>query len=193
MFYGPITEEEDKNLPQPLEPDVVEIEDIFILARRNNFRECLCVWKMVVSEENENNNDLHTFARARKAQFTDLVERVNRELKGVKVSFGLKVEFSILRNGKTENMEHYFREEELHIFNRHVYQSGFFVSATVLSTTIFGKYRLQQNVFFLLHCFRRPVETGAMVFFLATRIFFCFVLHCFRQPRKQVVLVFFFN
>ena len=33
MFYGPITEEENANLPQELEPDVLEIDDIFILAR----------------------------------------------------------------------------------------------------------------------------------------------------------------
>ena len=52
MFYGPITEQENRNLPQPKEPDVVEIDDIFILARQNNFKEWLHVWKMVVSKEN---------------------------------------------------------------------------------------------------------------------------------------------
>ena len=45
MFYGPITREQNRNLPQPLEPDVVEIDDIFILARRNNSQEWLRVWK----------------------------------------------------------------------------------------------------------------------------------------------------
>ena len=62
MFYGLITEDENINLPQPLQPEVVVIEDIFILAR-NNFQEWLRVWKMVVSEENEDNNDLLMFAR----------------------------------------------------------------------------------------------------------------------------------
>ena len=57
MFYGPITEEENIKLPQPLQPDVVEIDDVFILAR-NNFQEWLRVWKMVVSEVNVNNKDL---------------------------------------------------------------------------------------------------------------------------------------
>ena len=119
MFYGPITEEENISLPQPGKPDVIEIEEIFTLARRNNFQEWPRVWKMIVSEENENNNDLLLFARATKAQFTDLVEREIRKLKSVKVSFGLKAKFSIERNGETEYMGHYFREEEPHVFNRH--------------------------------------------------------------------------
>ena len=55
MFYGPIAEQENANLPQQLEPEVVEIDDVFVLARRNNFRESLRVWKMVVSAENVNN------------------------------------------------------------------------------------------------------------------------------------------
>ena len=64
-FYGPITEEENRNLPQApaaeprapaavpqaLQPDVVEIDDVFILAR-SNFQEWLRVWKMDVSEAN---------------------------------------------------------------------------------------------------------------------------------------------
>ena len=32
---------------------------------------------------------------------------------------GLKVKFSIERNGETQYMEHYFRENEPHVFNRH--------------------------------------------------------------------------
>ena len=118
MFYGPIPEKENTNLPQALQPDVVEIDDIFILAR-NDFQEWLRVWKMVVSEGNANNNDLLAFARATQEKFTDLVEREIRELKSVKVSFGLKVKFSMERNGETEYMEHYFREQEPHVFNRH--------------------------------------------------------------------------
>ena len=79
MFYGPITEAENINLPQPLQPDVVEIDDVFILAR-NNFQEWLRVWKMVVSEGNVNNKDLLAFARETKAKFTDLVENEIKEL-----------------------------------------------------------------------------------------------------------------
>ena len=55
----------------------------------------------------------------RKQKFTDLVENEIKELKSVKVSFGLKVEFSIERNGETQYMERYFREEEPHVFNGH--------------------------------------------------------------------------
>ena len=131
-FYGPITEEENRNLPQApaaepqapaaepqaLQPDVVEIDDVFILAR-SNFQEWLRVWKMDVSEANANNKDLLAFARETKAKFTDLVENEIKELKSIKVSFGLKVKFSIERNGETEYMEHYFRENEPHVFNRH--------------------------------------------------------------------------
>ena len=92
---------------QPLEPDVVEIDDIFILARRNNFQEWLRVWKMVVSRRN--NNDLLAFARENKEKFTNVVENEIKELNNVKVSFGLKAEFSIIRNNKRQTMEHYFQ------------------------------------------------------------------------------------
>ena len=74
---------------------------------------------MVVSEENENNRDLLAFARENKAKFVDLIENEIKELVSVKVSFGLKVKFSIERNDKTQYMEHYFPEEEPHVFNRH--------------------------------------------------------------------------
>ena len=44
MFYGPIAEQENAGLSQPLEPDVVEIDDIFILVRRNIFFRSGCVY-----------------------------------------------------------------------------------------------------------------------------------------------------
>ena len=59
------------------------------------------------------------FAREHKAKFTHLVENEILKLNSVKVSFGLQVKFSIERNGETQHMEHYFREKELHVFNRH--------------------------------------------------------------------------
>ena len=37
----------------------------------------------------------------------------------MKESFGLKVKFSIEINGETDHMEHYFREDEAHVFDRH--------------------------------------------------------------------------
>ena len=119
MFYGPIAEQKNPNLPQQLEPEVVEIDDVFVLARRNNFREWLRVWKMVVSAENVNNNDLLAFARENKEKFINVVENEIKELNSVKVSFGLKAEFSIIRNDEIQTMQHYFQENEPHIFNRH--------------------------------------------------------------------------
>ena len=93
MFYGPITEQENADLPQPLQPDVVVIED------------------MVVSEENEHNNDFLFFARENKEKFINVVKNEIEELRSVNVSFGLKAEFSILRNDEMETMEHYIQED----------------------------------------------------------------------------------
>ena len=118
MFYGPIPEEENRNLPQPLEPQsYVVLYDRFILSQ-NNFQEWLRIWRMAVSEENPNNKDLLVFARETKAKFTDLIENEIKTLKSVKVSFGLQVKFSIERDGETQYMEHYFRENEPHVFIR---------------------------------------------------------------------------
>ena len=38
MFYGPITVEQNRNLPQPLQPHQVAIFGVFVLAQ-NNFEE----------------------------------------------------------------------------------------------------------------------------------------------------------
>ena len=96
---------------------MVEIDDIFILARRNNFREWLRVWKMIVSRRNEN-NDLLAFARENKEKFTNVVKNEINELNSAKVSFGVKAEFSIIRNNKRQTMQHYFQENQPHVFNR---------------------------------------------------------------------------
>ena len=116
MFYGPIPEE-NINLPKPLKPDYVVLYDRFIISQ-TNFQDWLRIWRMAVSEENPNNKDLLVFARETKEKFTDLVENEIQKLKSVKVSFGLQVEFSIERDGETQYMEHYFRENEPHVFNR---------------------------------------------------------------------------
>ena len=115
MFYGPI--QENRNLPQALQPDVIVYFDVFSLAR-SNFEEWLRVWRMAVSERNANNNDLLVSAREMKSKFTDLVENEIQKFKSVQVSFGLQIKFSIERNGKTQYMEHYFRENEPRVFNR---------------------------------------------------------------------------
>ena len=116
MFYGPIPEE-NINLPKPLKPDYVVLYDRFIISQ-TNFQDWLRIWRMAVSEENPNNKDLLVFARETKEKFTDLVENEIQKLKSIKVSFGLQVEFSIERDGETQYMEHYFRENEPHVFNR---------------------------------------------------------------------------
>ena len=119
MFYGPIPNEEKRNLPEPLEPDLTVLYDGFKIYQ-NNFEEWLRVWRMDVSQENPNNKDLLMFAKENKEKFTDLVEQEILKLKSVKVSFGLQVKFSIERNGETQHMSHYFgKEKETHVFNRH--------------------------------------------------------------------------
>ena len=111
-FYDPITREQNRNLHQP------DLYDRFLLSQ-NNFQEWLRVWRIGVSKTKPNNKDLLIFASENKAKFTDLVENEIRKLNSIKVSFGLKVRFSIERNGETQHMEHYFREKEPHVFNRH--------------------------------------------------------------------------
>ena len=73
---------------------------------------------MVVSHRNVNNNDLLTFPRENKEKFTNIVKNEIKELKSMKVSFGMKAEFSIIRNNKRQTMEHYFQENQPHVFNR---------------------------------------------------------------------------
>ena len=116
-FYGSIPKEENRNQPQTLKPNSVVLYDRCLISQ-NNFQDWLRIWRMAVSEENPNNKDLLVFARETNEKFTDLVENEIQKLKSVKVSFGLQVEFSIERDGETQYMEHYFRENEPHVFNR---------------------------------------------------------------------------
>ena len=118
MFYGSITREQNRNLPQPLQPDNAVLYDGFLLSQ-SNYQEWLRVWRMDVSKENPNNKYLLMLSREHKAQFTDVVEQEIEKLNSVKVSFGLQVKFSIERNGETHHMEYYFREKEPHVLNRH--------------------------------------------------------------------------
>ena len=73
---------------------------------------------MDVSKTNPNNKDILMFSRENKEKFTDLIEQETLKLGSVKVSFGLQVQFEIERNGKTEEMTHYFKEDQPHVFNR---------------------------------------------------------------------------
>jgi len=117
MLYGPIPREENINLPEPLKPDFTVLYDGFQISQ-NNFLEWLRVWRMDGSERNPNNKDLLMFARENKEKITDLVEQEIQKLKSVKVSFGLQVKFSIERNGETQYMEHYFKDDKPHVFKR---------------------------------------------------------------------------
>ena len=117
-FYGPITEEENRNIPQPLQPERVPLRDGFRISQ-SNFQEWLRVWTMNVSQTNPNNKDIYMFKNANKEKYTNLIEQEILKLGSVKVSFGLKVNFEIERNGETQEMSHYFKEDQPHVFTRY--------------------------------------------------------------------------
>ena len=71
---------------------------------------------MDISERNPNNKDLLMFTRENKEKITDLVEQEIQKLKSVKVSFGLQVKFSIERNGETQYMQNFFKDDKPHVF-----------------------------------------------------------------------------
>ena len=116
MFYREIPAHVNRRLPPPLNPQVVEIEDVFFPSR-NDFNKWLRVWKIIVSEENPHNKDLFEFARANKERFTQLITRELKELKNIKVSLEMKVKFKKEQEEQTKYMEHYFRENEPQVFN----------------------------------------------------------------------------
>ena len=117
-FYSPITREENRNLPQPLQPERVPVRDGFKISQ-SNFQEWLRVWIMNVSQTNPNNKDIYMFKNANKEKYTNLIEQEILKLGSVKVSFGLKVNFEIERNGETQEMSHYFKEDQPHVFTRY--------------------------------------------------------------------------
>ena len=118
IFYSPITEEENRNIPEPLKPERVLTRDGFRISQ-SNFQEWLRVWLMTVSETNPNNKDIYMFKNANKEKYTNLIEQEILKLGSVKVSFGLKVNFEIERNGETQEMSHYFKEDQPHVFTRY--------------------------------------------------------------------------
>ena len=74
---------------------------------------------MDAAETNPNNRDIFRFARENKEEFTNLVEQEILELKNVKVGFGLELKFSIERDGETQFMKHFFKNNIPFIFNRY--------------------------------------------------------------------------
>ena len=64
-FYSPITREQNRNLPQSLQPELVPLYDTFNISQ-SIFQEWLRVWIMDVSKTNPNNKDTLMFARENK-------------------------------------------------------------------------------------------------------------------------------
>ena len=116
-FYSPLSRGQNRNLPEPLQPELVPVRDVFKISQ-SNFQEWLRVWIMNVSKTNPNNKDIFMFKRENKEKYTNLIEQEILKLGSVKVSFGLKVNFEIERNGETQEMSHYFKEDQPHVFNR---------------------------------------------------------------------------
>ena len=84
---------------------------------QTNFQDWLRVWRMDESEPNSQ-RDFFNFARANEEKFTQLIEQSIQELRNVKVGFGLEVKFATERDGETQRMKHYFKNNRPLTFNR---------------------------------------------------------------------------
>ena len=110
MFYGPI--EENQRLTPPISPTVIgEFEVV-----RNNFDQWLRVWKMRATK---NNKDLFKLFQKTKNSFINVCKNEVGALKSVTIQFSLVVKFHMTRDGKTEEMEHYFNRTQPVIVNDH--------------------------------------------------------------------------
>ena len=111
MFYGPI--EENQSLMSPISPLIRGEFEIV----RNNFNEWLRVWKMRATK---NNNDLFKiFSKDEKNSFINVCTNEVESLKSVKIQFSLLVKFYMKRDGKVEEMDHYFNRMRPAILNEH--------------------------------------------------------------------------
>ena len=110
MFYGPI--EEKKTLTPPINPTVIGEFEIV----RNNFDKWLRVWKM---QATKNNKDLFKFFEKTKNSFINVCKNEVGALKSVKIQFSLLVKSHMTREGKVEEMEHYFNRMQPVIVNEH--------------------------------------------------------------------------
>ena len=110
MFYGPI--EESQGLITPIRPTIMGGFEIV----RNNFDQWLRVWKMQVTK---NNKDLFKFFQKTKTSFINVCTNEVEALKSVKIQFSLLVKFHMKRDGKMEEMEHYFNRMQPVILNEH--------------------------------------------------------------------------
>ena len=110
MFYGPI--EESQGLIAPIRPTIMGEFEIV----RNNFDQWLRVWKMQVTK---NNKDLFKFFQKTKTSFINVCTNEVEALKSVKIQFSILVKFHMKREGKMEEMEHYFNRMQPVILNEH--------------------------------------------------------------------------
>ena len=110
MFYGPI--EEKQRLTPPINPTVIGEFEIV----RNNFDQWLRVWKMHATK---NNKDLFKFFQKTKSSFINVCKNEVDALNSVKIQFNLLVKFHMTREGKVEEMEHYFNRMQPVIVNEH--------------------------------------------------------------------------
>ena len=60
---------------------------------------------MPISKNNPGKKDIDEFVKENKAKFADVVELELQKLKNIKVTFGLKVNFSRETNGETHEMK----------------------------------------------------------------------------------------
>ena len=104
------------NQREPLQPERVVPYDRFLISQ-TNFQGWLHVWNMMVSEGNPSSKDLHVYERENKAKFTDVVTHELQKMKNMKVTFGLKVNFSREKDGKTQEKTH-FSEKQNPMFSK---------------------------------------------------------------------------
>ena len=112
MFYGEILQEDNQRLRPPIRPR----RRLDFEIERNNFNQWLRVWKMRVPR---GNRDLLKFFQKTKSRFEDVCREEVKELRSVKIQFGILVSFYINRNGEVERMEHYFNRMQPIVMNEH--------------------------------------------------------------------------
>ncbi len=112
MFYGPIPNEDNERLRKPIRP----LRRYDFQLARNDFNQWLRVWKMSVPG---GNRDLLKFFQKTKPRFIEVCENEAKELKSVKMQFGLLVRFSMNREEEVRIMEHYFNRMKPAILNEH--------------------------------------------------------------------------
>ena len=110
MFYGPI--EENQRLPTRISPTII---GPFKIAR-DNFHEWLRVWRM---RAKKNNKDLFKFFQKTKNSFISFCMNEVETMGSAKIKFALNVRFYMIRDGKKEEMTHYFERMHPTILNEH--------------------------------------------------------------------------